>query len=170
MEWYTLFVKTGDEDIVQQYLSYRFDKSECHAVIPKSKLTEKRKGKYYEVTKPLFPGYILINATMNNNLYYVIKQIPKVYRILHQSEEYYTRIDDEEMKPILKLIDENSVIDYSKIFIENSRVYVNAGPLKGLEGLIRKVDKRKGRARISLDFLGSPREIDLGVHILSRVE
>jgi len=60
---------------------------------------------------------------MHTHLYYIIEQIPKVYRILYQGGDYFTRIDDEEIRPILKLVDEKSIIDYSKIFIENSLVY-----------------------------------------------
>ncbi len=168
MDWYALFVRTGDENRVERYLNYHFEKSECTAIIPKSKLTERTKGKYYEVLKPLFPGYILINTIMNDHSYYIIRQIPKVYRILRQAEEYYTNINLEEMKPILKLIDEKSIIDYSKIFIENSRVFVKDGPLHGMEGIIKRVDKRKARATIALDFMGESRMIDLGVEILSK--
>jgi hypothetical protein len=35
-----------------------------------------------------------------------------------------------------------------------------------LKGRIIKIDKRKGRARVMLDFLGEGRVIDLGVNIL----
>lgn len=168
MDWYALFVKTGDENLVEQYLNYHFDRSECYAIVPKSRLTERTKGKYYEVLKPLFPGYILINTIMNAHSYYIIRQIPKVYSILSQAEEYYTNINIEEMKPILKLINENNIIDYSKIFIENSKVYVKDGPLHGMEGIVKRVDKRKGRATIALDFMGESRMIDLGVEILNK--
>lgn len=167
MDWYALFVRTGDEHMVERYLNYHFDKSECTTIIPKSRIVERTKGKRNEVLKPLFPGYILINTTLDNHMYYIIKQVPKVYRILRQAEEYYTNINPEEMKPILKLIDEKSVIDYSKIFIENSIVYVKEGPLQGMEGIIKRVDKRKGRATIALDFMGESRMINLGVEILT---
>ena len=62
---------------------------------------------------------------------------------------------------------EKRVIDYSKIFIENSIVYVKEGPLQGMEGIIKRVDKRKGRATIALDFMGESRMINLGVEILT---
>ena len=78
----------------------------------------------------------MIYTIMNTHLYYTIRQIPKVYRILKQGDEYYTRIVYEEIRPILKLINEKSIIDYSRIFIENSKVYVKDGPLKGMEGII----------------------------------
>jgi len=167
MSWYAIFLKTGNEDAVEQYIKYYFDNSECHPVVPKSRLIEKTKGKYYEVLKPLFPGYLLVDTIMNEYFYYKIKQIPNVYRILCQSGEYYTQIHDEEMEPILQLINKENIIDYSKILIEDSKVFVNSGPLKGLEGFIRKLDKRKGRAKLSLHFMGTIKEVELGVEILT---
>lgn len=50
-------------------------------------------------------------------------------------------------------------------FDENERIVVDEGPLKGLEGSIIKVDRRKQRAKIQLDFHGSTYTLDLGFKI-----
>lgn len=84
--------------------------------------------------KTFFPGYVLINLDMDTSIYYVIKKIPKVYNILRQDGEYYSSISDEEINPILRLLKDTDLIDYSKIFIENSKVIVNSGPLLGWKG------------------------------------
>ncbi|WP_010250880.1 antiterminator LoaP [Acetivibrio cellulolyticus] len=170
MSWYALHVKTGAENDVENFLHYNFESNECHSIVPKRKLTEVRKGKCYEVIKIFFPGYVLINLDMSTDIYYIIRKIPNVYTVLKQDGEYYSRISDEEINPLLKLLKDSDLIDYSKIFIENSKVSVNSGPLLGLEGLIRKVDKRRGRAKVALNFMGSEKTVDLGVEILSSLE
>lgn len=167
MSWYALHVKTGAENDVEQFLDYHFDSNECYSIVPKRKLTEVRKSKRYEVIKIFFPGYVLINLDMSTDIYYIIRKIPNVYTVLKQDGEYYSRISDEEVNPLLKLLKDTDLIDYSKIFIENSEVSVNSGPLLGLEGLIRKVDKRRGRAKVALNFMGSEKTVDLGVEILN---
>lgn len=53
-------------------------------------------------------------------------------------------------------------------FDENERIVVDEGPLKGLEGSIIKVDRRKQRAKIQLDFHGSTYTLDLGFEDISR--
>ncbi|OPZ92820.1 MAG: hypothetical protein BWY74_01402 [Firmicutes bacterium ADurb.Bin419] len=167
MSWYALHVKTGAEDDVEQFLHYHFDKNECHSIVPKRKLTEVRKGKCYEVIKIFFPGYVLVNLDMNTDIYYIIRKIPNVYTFLKQDGEYYSKISDEEISPILELMKDIDIIDFSKIFIEDSKVSVNSGPLLGMEGLIRKVDKRRGRAKVAINFIGSEKTVDLGVKILN---
>lgn len=167
MSWYALHVKTGAENDVEQFLHYHFDSNECYSIVPKRKLTEVRKSKRYEVIKIFFPGYVLINLDMSTDIYYIIRKIPNVYTVLKQDGEYYSRISDEEVNPLLKLLKDTDLIDYSKIIIKNSEVSVNSGPLLGLEGLIRKVDKRRGRAKVALNFMGSEKTVDLGVEILN---
>ena len=44
------------------------------------------------------------------------------------------------------------------------------GPLKGLEGLIIKVDKRKKRAKIKMDFANDSILIDLGFELIKGLE
>ena len=46
-------------------------------------------------------------------------------------------------------------------FDENDRILVIEGPLKGFEGCIIKVDRRKQRAKIRVDFAGSSHTMDL---------
>jgi len=61
------------------------------------------------------------------------------------------------------------VADTSKVvFDENERIVVIEGPLKGLEGSIIKINKRKGRAKVSLDMCESSFLIDLSFEILDR--
>lgn len=161
MYWYAIFVETGSEDNVKKCLSYHFNRNTLYSVVPKRKLPEKRSGKFYDVFKNLFPGYVLVYTDMNNSTYHLIRSIPKVIKVLRDAI-----ILEEEITPILQLICNNDVIDYSSIHVENSKVFVKSGPLKGMEGIIRKVNPHTKRAKIMLNFLGKPHFIDVGIELL----
>lgn len=165
MNWYALFVETGRETLIQKWIEYFFDNSVCYSVVPKRKLTERKQGKNLHVVKTMFPGYVFINTDMCAEVYYKLSEIPKIIRILNNGS-YWSDISNDEMEPIMKLIGGNGIIDYSKIFIENSRVFVKDGPLYGLEGIIKKVDKHRNRAKIELILMGEPRLIDLGIDMI----
>jgi transcription antitermination factor NusG len=53
-------------------------------------------------------------------------------------------------------------------FDDNDRIVVIEGPLKGLEGSIIKVDKRKQRAKICVDFGGTAHTMDLSFEDISK--
>ena len=62
------------------------------------------------------------------------------------------------------------VLDKSKVqFDENKRIRVVHGALKGLEGKIVKVDRRKQRAKVSLSLYDSAFLIDFGFDLLESV-
>ncbi|MFZ5986036.1 MAG: antiterminator LoaP [Bacillota bacterium] len=167
MNWYALFVETGAEETVEQYIYYHFDKSKCCLVIPKRRLMEVKNGVSSQVTRTLFPGYIFINVDMNADIYHKLRKIPKIYKVINQGGDYYSQVSDEEMKYILRLVKNSNTIDFSQVLIENSEVHVCSGPLLGMEGLIKKIDKRRGRAKVVLNLMGSPKTVDLGVNILN---
>lgn len=167
MDWYSLFVVTGKEEYVSEWLKIYFPEMELTTLIPKRKLIERRQGKKYAVLKKLFPGYVLVNMEMDLTKYYMLKKISGLVRILN-SGKYYTKIPVEEMNRILCLLGSDDVIDLSKVYFENSKVIVQSGPLAGMEGLIRAVDKRKMRVKIRIPFNGLSKEFDVGIEVLGQ--
>ncbi|MGG0815632.1 antiterminator LoaP [Paenibacillus alvei] len=195
MGWYALFVETGSEDIVQKCLKLQFCQKDLYSCVPKRLVPERREGEFYSVVKTLFPGYLLINTKMTPSIYYELKKVPKYYRMLRNSaflldkihrrspklmsphiveernqisnyDDFFDKIDEVEIRKILQLVNNENIIEYSSVIVENSKVYVQSGPLYGLEGMIKKIDKRRRRAQIAICLCGGERLIDVGIEIL----
>jgi transcriptional antiterminator NusG len=133
---------------------------------------ERREGKLLKIIRNMLPGYVLIHTDMNHDLYSLIKQVPRVYRVLSSESNlrtrkdiYYTPIDRVEMETIKKLVGEGDTVESSKVLCEGRHFSVRSGPLTGMEGMIKKIDKRKQRAKVLLPFLGKEVMIDLGIEI-----
>lgn len=178
MKWYAIYVKNGKEEAVKTSIYQQICNDEIECCIPKRIVPEKRNGEIVEVIKLMFPGYVFFHVKMNATIYYKIKSIPYILKILNYrnkkdsisnsetNEVDFKSIPDEEMLTILKLINQNDLIEFSKIMVLNTRVCVISGPLRGLEGIVKKIDKHKRRAKISLKILGRENLIDLGVDII----
>ncbi|MFJ6208610.1 antiterminator LoaP [Lysinibacillus sp. NPDC092081] len=174
MEWYVLFVENGKEEIVKRYIQLHFDEHSIYPIVPKRKVPEKKAGIVYPVLKKIFPGYVLIKTNMNGLIFRKIREIPRCYRLvnsgLYYSKEkgtYYSKIDEKEVELLLRLLENGEIIEYSKIHFENSDFFVKSGPLKEMEFIIKKIDKRKNRAKIILNLLGTEQTIDVGIEITS---
>ncbi|MBD8496935.1 antiterminator LoaP [Paenibacillus arenosi] len=174
MPWYALYVETGKEDAVSKNLNKLLKEYPLQCFIPKKIVPEYRDGTIHDSVCVLFPGYIFIRTEMNADLYYNLKQVPDLYYLVNCGEHkkdkscgYYSIISEEEMNWIYKFTGKQGIVDYSNINIINKKVEVVSGPLKGKEGLIKKVDKRKRRAKIEVSFLNKTSLIDVGIHILS---
>lgn len=163
MDWYAVFVETGREHDVKKSLFKLVSDRELKCLVPSRRVAERRKGRFEDSLKPLFPGYVLIRTNMDTTLHQTLRNTPRIYKVLTDQDHSWARIPENEMTPILKLLQDGDVIDYSYVKVQNSEVCVLSGPMYGMEHLIRKVDKRKRRARVVLRLDGTERAVDLGV-------
>jgi transcriptional antiterminator NusG len=166
MNWYALYVVTGKEEYTARWLKMFLPDLEVTTLIPMRKLMERSQGSVRQVMRKMFPGYLLVNMEMTSETYSSIKRIPNVIRVLNSGERYYTVIPREEINCICQLLSDDGVLDYSKVYFVNSRVIVKSGPLKGMEGLIKAVDRRKLRAKIAVRFMGEIKKIEVGIEVL----
>ena len=167
MEWYAIFVETGEEDMVQKCIEQFLAETDIKTLVPRRILVERKGGKIYEKVRLLIPGYVLAYAHMNTHLYYQLKSIPRVYSVL-KSEYDPVPIRQQEMELLLILTRDGQTIGFSEIYKEGDKIQVIKGPLKGLEGIIQKCDRRKKRVKVALEFLGQLRRVDLGAYMVEK--
>ncbi|HZJ57177.1 MAG TPA: antiterminator LoaP [Clostridia bacterium] len=165
MNWYAIFVETGREAEVQKFIELLFPDEEIRTLVPKRKLIERRQGKTYESIKNLIPGYVLTHTKMSAELYYGLRALPSVYRILKDDCEPIP-IRKDEVDMILGLTQGGEVIELSDIYKEGNHIKVLSGPLMGMEGIIEKFDHRKKRVKVCLEFLGEYKRVDLGANMI----
>lgn len=166
VQWYALFVKTGEEEDMRKYLETLLPDINMKILIPKRKLQERRKGKVYEVIKTLLPGYVLVKTEMDVDFYYRLKKLPGLLKILRDESEPLP-IPEHEIAVILALTNQGDVIDFSEIYKEGDRIKVARGPMKGLEGIIESYDHRKKRLKIRLEILGQVKKVDIGAEFVN---
>jgi len=66
-------------------------------------------------------------------------------------------------------VNKTGIIDTSIIFLEKDKVVITEGALIHHKGTIKKINKRKGRAKISLIFLGRKIEVDICIKCLEKI-
>lgn len=166
-KWYALFVKTGQEEHVRERIKYSLNDS-IKTMVPKRKLRERRGGTWKNVIRKLFPGYVLLSGDMDAESYSVIKSTPGILKLLKTGSQP-ARIEPWEMDILNRLTCSGDTIDYSDGLIKDGKIVVTNGPLLNMEGKILSVDRRKGRAKVNISFMGEPRIVDLGISILQTV-
>jgi len=163
-KWYALFTKPYLEERVREKLEYSFSDG-FRAFVPKRRLRERRNGKWILVMKKLFPGYVLLNGDISDNDYHYIRSTPGLLAIL-QNGGLPLEIDQSEIYMIASLTGSGEIIGLSQVHMEGGIVTIVSGPLKNCEGIIQKLDLRKGRAKVRLGFLGEERTVDLGLDVI----
>jgi transcriptional antiterminator NusG len=171
MNYYAIQVKTREE---KKFLALARNTGAVEPytlVFPRRTLTIRRLGKNKTVEAPIFPGYIFFEAEqIDPDMYWRIKRISGFFRFLKSNQDIRP-LEGKDLELLLHFLSFGEVVKKSKVrFDENSRIVIIQGPLKGLEGLIVKVDKRKGRAKLQLDMYTDTFLVDLGIEFLEEAE
>jgi transcriptional antiterminator NusG len=165
--WYVLFVNTNQEEKVKTILEKEVG-DDYKFIVPTRELRERKNGKWHSVKRKLFPGYVLIKGIMNIDVYYKLKRVPGIIKLLSSENEILT-VDESELRVLKILIGNDDNIGISRLYNENDIIKIIAGPLVGLEGQIIKVDSRKGRAKVSLSFMNEVRIVELGIEVVDKI-
>jgi transcription termination/antitermination protein NusG len=171
MQYYTIHVLTASEDDFARLLLPTLGKDRI--IVPKKVMPIRRRGVTKNELKPVFPGYVFFQSEniMNElDTYWVIRRTPGFIRFLRQNPSP-TPLSERDLSLIRSFISFGEIADISKVtFDENDRIVVLEGPLKGIEGHIVKVNRRKGRAKVILDIYESQFPIDLAFEVVERVK
>jgi transcriptional antiterminator NusG len=174
MNYYALQVKTRAENRFIKLFKALHPHIGFPIYFPQRRLDIRRNGQIKASLAAVFPGYIFIEADCDEEIkdrQWEFRRTEGFYRFLRSNQEI-TPLADRDLELVLHFIkNAGPVAGRSKVYFnENSRIVVVEGPLMGLEGRIVKVDKRKGRAKISLDLYNDSFTIDLGFEVIGSME
>ncbi len=156
MKYYAAQIKSSYELAYIKNLQSKLQNRESQQQIlfPRRCLKIKKNRKILEDIKPLFPGYIFISVEKNidNELFQFMKSTKGFYKFLDTNQNIKA-LSDSDLDILLHFLDFGEIVGISKVdFDINNHIIVKKGPLSGLEGNIKKVDRRKHRAKIEVQF------------------
>lgn len=166
--WYVVQVRTGTEEEIQRQCETIIDKSILKkSFIPKYEQERKYQGQWHTELKVLFPGYVFLVSGEKEKLFFELKRIIGLTKLLGIGE-IIVPLTDEEVNFLLRLGGEEQTVEMSEGIIENDRVVVTSGPLKGNEGLIRKIDRHKRKAWLEIEMFGRTVEMQVGLEVVGK--
>lgn len=166
--WYVIWTRTGSERKTQRIMEHTIDDDLYNKIfIPMRNINAKHKGIWKTVTKPLFPGYLFVDTDDIDAISGILWKIPGFQKILAEDKTYYPLYESEEAF-IDSLYRKGEVFDVSVGIIEGDVVKILSGPLLGMEGAIKKIDRHKRKAVISVSMFNRPTECIVGLEIIEK--
>lgn len=163
MKWYVLQVMTGKEESLKNHIQ----KQGIKAIVPKKIMRERKNGVWRDVTRNLFPSYVFIHTEMDVEIYYKIKPLPYVIKLLGDGNGPIP-IEENEVNLLLRLTKDGDPLGLSEVFVEGTNIVVVSGPLSGFEGKIIKLDARRFRAKVDISFIGERKTVELAVNVIKK--
>ena len=159
MAWYVVATKPRQEQLAEQNLSQQ---GYC-ALLPKITLKKRKKGKWQDVTEPLFPGYLFIELSLGQDDAAPIRSTVGCRGLVRFGQEQQP-VHENIMAPLLAMGDEP--ITAQAGFNQGDWVQLESGPFEGLTAVF-SMPKGDSRAEVLLNILGKPQRLVVDINELS---
>jgi transcriptional antiterminator NusG len=176
--WYIIHAYSGFENKVRDAIMAEATRMGLERLVdavevPTEKVTEVRRGKKVTSDRKFFPGYVLAKLEMNDDVYHLVKNTPKVTGFLGSSGKPQP-ISDAEAARILNTKDEvAAAAPKTKIKVDfeiGDQVKVLEGPFASFNGLVEELDFDKGKVKVSVSIFGRATPVELDFEQVERMK
>lgn len=117
--------------------------------------------------KVLFPGYVFLISDDVEQLFFALKNVQGLTKIIGTGREVVP-LTDSEVLLLQKLGGDDQIVETSIGTMEQDQILITRGPLKGLEGYIKKIDRHKRTAWLELEMMGRTIEAKVGLEVVEK--
>lgn len=168
--WYAIQVMTGEERQTEVMCRRLIDDSVLNEIFfPETEVMKRYHGAWHKEKKPMFPGYIFAVTNQPEELYLRFMQIPKLTKLLG-TDRVPVELSEEEVHFLQCILNSEYVAEISVGILEGDKLIVHSGPLRGIEGTVKKINRHKRSAIMEIDMFGRKIEMMLGLEVLEKQE
>lgn len=165
-QWYIVhtysgFEKKVSESLQQRVQVYGLQDEIGEVLIPTEDVVEMRAGKKTVTSKRFFPGYILVEMTMSDNAWHVVKNTPKVTGFVGAGSKPIP-LTREEVDQILNQVTEAAEKPKPKYsFDRGDQVRINEGPFTSFNGVVDDVNIDRNTLKVMVTIFGRATPVEL---------
>ena len=168
-KWYVLHTQSGYENKVRQNLEARTHsmnmESRIHEiVIPMEDVVEFKGGKKVVVKKKMFPGYLLVRCSLDDDSWYVIRNTPGVTGFVGAGNkpQPLPRKDVENFLQVKSDSEEAPKRTRPRLEYEiNETVRVKEGPFADFSGEIVEINEDQLKVKVLVNIFGRETPVEL---------
>lgn len=165
-KWYIIHAYSGFERKVRESLESRISAFGLQnkigrIMIPTEPVTELRNGKKYTIERVFLPGYVLIEMDLDNDLWHVIKNTPRVTGFLGTGDNPVA-LSEQEVSSILFRSDVSKEKPTLKIkFDKGEQVRINEGPFANFSGAVDEINEDKQTLKVMVSIFGRSTPVEI---------
>lgn len=173
--WYIIHAYSGFENKVRDQILADATRMGLDALVdavevPTEQVTEVRRGKKVQSERKFFPGYVLAKLNMNDDVYHLVKNTPKVTGFLGSMGKPQA-ISEAEAARMLNSKEEAAAAPKHKVKVDyeiGDSVKVLDGPFASFNGLVEELDFDKSKVKVSVSIFGRATPVELDFEQVER--
>ncbi len=139
-------------------------------MIPTEPVTELRNGKKYTIERVFLPGYVLVEMELDNDLWHIIKNTPRVTGFLGTGDSPVA-LSEQEVSSIIFRADVSKDKPKLKVkFQKNEAVRINEGPFANFNGIVDEVNEDRQTLKVMVTIFGRSTPVELEFSKVDKVE
>lgn len=166
--WYIIHAYSGFENKVKEAILSEAERMGLSQLVeevevPSETVTEVKRGKKVQVERKTMPGYVLAKLSLNDDVYHLVKNTPKVTGFLgpngkpqpiteREALRYFGAVEEAASAPRREI-----TIDYEI----GDTVKVLDGPFASFNGEVEELDFDKNRVKVSVSIFGRATPVEL---------
>jgi transcription termination/antitermination protein NusG len=165
-KWYIIHAYSGFERKVRESLESRItafglQNKIGRIMIPTEPVTELRNGKKYTIERVFLPGYVLVEMDLDNDLWHVIKNTPRVTGFLGTGDNPVA-LSEQEVSSILFRSDAAKDKPSMKVkFDKGEQVRINEGPFANFTGAVDDINEDKQTLKVMVSIFGRSTPVEI---------
>ncbi|EAT08326.1 MULTISPECIES: transcription termination/antitermination protein NusG [Sphingomonadaceae] len=166
--WYIIHAYSGFESKVKESILAEAERMGLSQLVeqvevPTETVTEVKRGKKVQVERKFMPGYVLAKLSMNDDIYHLVKNTPKVTGFLGSSGKPQA-ISEGEAARYFGAQKEAEAAPKHKVNVDyeiGDSVKVLDGPFASFNGVVEELDFEKNRVKVSVSIFGRATPVEL---------
>lgn len=166
-KWYVVRAISGKEKKAKEYIESEMAKRGWSddvptVLIPTEQVVAIRNGKKVIKERNFFPGYVIIEANLRDEIIPVIQNLPNVLDFLREREGKPIPMRQAEINRILGKMDEHADdAEMMDRYIIGENVKVIDGPFNSFVGVVEEVNEDKKKLKVTVKIFGRRTPLEL---------
>jgi transcriptional antiterminator NusG len=172
--WYILHAYSGFERKVKESIESRVQAFGLgdrvgRVMIPTEPVTEIFNGKKRTVERVFLPGYVLVEMELDNHLWHVLKDTPKVTGFLGTGDKPVA-LTEEEVGSLLFRAESKDKPRLKIKFEKNEQVRITDGPFANFNGVVDEINEDRETMKVMVTIFGRSTPVELEFGKVDKIE
>ena len=173
-KWFIVHTYSGFEQKVAESLRSRaqafgFDDKIGQILIPTEEVVELRGGKKVTSKRLVYPGYVLVQMEMNDELWHAVKATPRVTGFVGGGTSPVPLSADEVNQILYRQASSAERPRPKMNFEKNENVRIVDGPFANFQGKVDEVNPERGTLRVMVTIFGRATPVELEFLQVSKI-
>ncbi len=164
--WYIIHTYSGFERKVKESLESRvnafgLEEKIGQLLLPTETVVEMRGGKKVESSRLFYPGYVLVEIEMDDNVWHMVKATPRVTGFVGCGQSPSPLSEEEVDQIINRVATAGEKATPKMIFERNETVKIVDGPFNNFTGVVDEINMDRNTLKVMVTIFGRSTPVEL---------